>query len=119
MGMYTELLLKCSIKPGEKLEKLRSHSFENPCIKTERSCMFFSGGSLYHHPKSFFSLRERGYLFTRFDIKNYNSDIETLLEWLSDAVDEQDGQCVGWYWYEEEPVPSLLIMKDGKITINI
>lgn len=125
MGMYTELLLKCNIRKGEKLNKIREYlKFEGNITLTDtpRSMQIFRGGSYYHHPESIISLeddyRDGAYLFARFDIKNYDGDIEVFLDWLSDAVDELDEKCVGWYWYEEEDKPTLLIMDGGKIKLD-
>jgi len=118
MGMYTECLLKLSMKPGEKLEKIRDRisGIDNTITGTHRDGMLFLCNSFYHHPDTIASLKG-DYLFARFDLKNYDGDIEALLEWMSDSVDEPEGKCIGWFWYEEEDMPSLLVF-DGK-SINI
>lgn len=125
MGMYTECLLNCIVKKGAKLDAIRARlaGEEGTLTGSPRDRMLLTGGSFYHHPEKVASLYEvsytdSAYLFCRFDLKNYDSDIEIFLDWLSDAVDEVDDTCIGWYWYEEDPRPSLLIMKNGRITIS-
>lgn len=133
MGMYTELILKCDLKDDipEKSLRIIQNLFnpEGTCIDAE--CIedlpnhpFFkctrwshigNSSSYYHHPKAFSHL-EKGlgfYLFTRSDLKNYDNEIENFLDWISPFIRESEDKCVGWKWYEEDDVPTLLIF-DGK-----
>lgn len=128
MGMYTELVLKCQIKDeapsqvkevlkylfkgGEELKTLPDHKF----FKCPRWNGIGQCSSFYHHPKALSDYwtghgnndDRGGYLFSRSDLKNYDQEIENFLDWLMPYIDEYEGQCIGWQWYEEDDEPTLL-----------
>jgi len=135
MGMYTELVLKCQIKDdlpadvrsvlkylfkgGDKpLAVLPDHEF----FKCPRWDFIGQGSSFYHHPAALSDYwtghgdddNRGGYLFSRSDLKNYDNEIEKFIDWLRPYIDENDEQCIGWSWYEEEDQPTLLF-KDANI----
>lgn len=66
--------------------------------------------SCYHTPEVFNYLAKSKYIFTRCDLKNYHGEIEQFLEWIKPYLDQQEGDCIGWYWYEEDRSPTLLYM---------
>lgn len=131
MGMYTELVLKCSImedvpddvrlvlrhlfKQGAKPFNLPDHEF----FKCPRWDFIGSGSSFYHHPQALTHYwtghgdadNRGGNLFSRSDLKNYDGEIEKFIDWLMPYIDEEEGQCIGWSWYEEETEPTLLYKK--------
>ena len=119
MGMYTELVLKCSIKrdcPKEVVDILNKlfndaeYSGElpkHPFFSCARWDHIGSSNSFYHIPWSD-SKYERDYIFSRCDLKDYENEIDNFVNWLNTYIDAQPGTCIGWKWYEEDDAPTLL-----------
>ena len=119
--MYTELVLKAMIKEdspkivkdileflfngAEEPKKKPDHEF----FTKERWDIIGRCNSYYHVPFSLSKYSE-GYVFSRSDFKNYNSEIESFIDWIKPYIDEPDGYCIGWTWYEEYDVPTLIIL---------
>jgi hypothetical protein len=129
MGMYTELVLKCSIRddvPAD-VRAVLNHLFNGADMpKALPGHAFFEcprwdfigkGSSFYHTPFALSKYsdgfeddgRRGGHIFSRSDLKDYNDEIKHFTDWLMPYIDEPDGMCIGWSWYEEEDVPTLLI----------
>lgn len=125
MGMYTELVLKCQIKedaPQEvkdvvnylfrnqrKPERLPDHAF----FSCDRWDFIGKSCSYYHHPGVVNDVNDEFgdiSIFSRSDIKNYDGEIESFIDWLKPYIDAPEGQCIGWSWYEEEQQPTLIII---------
>lgn len=128
MGMYTELVLKCGIRDDvpsdvravlkhlfmqdEEPETLPDHAF----FKCPRWMMIGQCSSFYHHPRAMSDYwtghsdkdEQGGYLFSRSDLKNYDDEINLFIDWLRPYIDEEDEQCIGWSWYEEDCQPTLI-----------
>ena len=131
MGMYTELVLKTCIKDDidDKILSVIMFLFGGGICPTDLPAHSFfdcprwevvgRGSSFYHHPRnvSSFCVSCGGgkYLFSRSDLKNYDNEIELFLDWFSPLCEADEDACVGWYWYESEDRPTLLIMSEGKI----
>lgn len=127
MGMYTELVLKCQIKedaPAD-VKSVIAHMFcgddapeklpDHPFFGLTRWNFIGSCSSFYHHPEVVnscpkFDYTESQYIFSRSDIKNYDGEIESFIDWLKPYIDAPEGQCIGWLWYEEEQQPTLIII---------
>lgn len=127
MGMYTELVLKCQIKedaPAD-VKSVIAHMFcgddapeklpDHPFFGLTRWNFIGSCSSFYHHPEAVnscpkFDYTESQYIFSRSDIKNYDGEIESFIDWLKPYIDAPEGQCIGWSWYEEEQQPTLIII---------
>ena len=133
MGMYTELVLKCEIKDdvpayvkdvlkylfksGDEPQMLPKHAF----FECPRWPMVGRSGSFYHHPNpvsDYWTGHEGadnrgGQIFSRSDLKNYNDELTKFLDWLMPYIDQPDGACIGWTWYEEDDKPTL-IYKTGE-----
>lgn len=120
MGMYTELVLKCQINTGSMNEfELSAFNYlfnigerpvqlpEHPFFNCERWECIGNMSSFYHHPKPIKSFYD-DYLFSRSDLKNYNDEILHFLNWLNPFINELDGKCIGWQWYEESDSPTLI-----------
>lgn len=123
MGMYTELLLKCCIKeqiPSEVIHILNYMFKDTSTIQIEELTLpnhaFFrcsawnfigSSSSFYHIPCSS-NYFDKGYLFSRSDLKNYGNEIGLFLDWIDEYVDEPTGKCIGWTWHEEYNEPTLV-----------
>lgn len=110
MGMYTEVLIKGIIKEEQvdKVRKFMSGDFEDmDTPEIQFIC------SYYHFPRVILEWSEE-YLFFRCDIKNYHGQIEEFLDWLVPKMAKEFTEpfCVGWYWYEEDPAPKLIIKNE-------
>ena len=122
MGMYTELVIKCTIKENlpKEVEDTLQYLFSDgecpeflpthPFFLTSRWVAIGKCSSYYHIPKSY-SYYKEGYLFSRSDLKNYSGEIELFFDWLDPYIAELTGKCVGWKWYEEYDVPELVYKK--------
>lgn len=42
------------------------------------------------------------------NLKNYDSEIETFLEWIMPHVDAEPGQWLGYWMYEEDEQPTMI-----------
>ena len=127
--MYTELVLKCSIRPdcpqnikhilyflfNRGIEAFDVPHISNPpdheFFKKERWRMIGFCSSYYHVPFSL-SRYSENYIFSRSDLKNYSNEIESFLDWLDPYIDEYKGHCIGYKWYEEEEKPTLIFKKN-------
>ncbi|HAZ2983855.1 TPA: hypothetical protein J0587_004682 [Salmonella enterica subsp. enterica serovar Kentucky] len=127
MGMYTELVLKCQIKedaPAD-VKSVIAYMFcgedapkklpDHPFFGLTRWNSIGSCSSFYHHPEVVnscpkFDYTDSQYIFSRSDIKNYDGEIESFIDWLKPYVDAPEGQCIGWSWYEEGQQPTLIII---------
>jgi hypothetical protein len=52
-----------------------------------------------------------GYIFSRSDLKNYDDEIATFLDWLQPYIEEERGMCIGWTWHENEITPTLIFKR--------
>lgn len=119
MGMYTELLIKADIVRNPPVEVVAVLNFlfnsgeepktlpDHPFFKKERWSSIGRCSSFYHIPWVS-SKYEEGYLFSRSDLKNYDGEIDAFLDWLFPYIDEEDGKCIGWKFYEESDDPTLI-----------
>jgi len=128
MGMYTELVLGCSIKNNPEIITAIHWLLDNSKNKTNCPSilpqggridwMFNSSGSCYfggpsgiHHFK--YDTISDCYRFSaRFNIKNYDEEIQKFLEWLRPFIDQGSGSR-GWYaavTYEEADEPTLFYL---------
>ena len=122
MGMYTEIVIKCSIKENlpESIVSVLHYLFNNgdevaelpnhPFFKCSRWRAVGSCSSFYHIPWADSKYSE-DYLFSRSDLKNYDNEIALFFDWLDPYIEELTDKCVGWSWYEENDVPELVYKK--------
>lgn len=128
MGMYTELVLAVELnaEAGEIvpiLEAMISPKLEerseveaaiesippHPLFQTTRWWMMLLGTSCYFRGGPHSSIDDHcGHksLVVRFNIKNYESEIEHFINWLDPYV-RRDGYA-GYFRYEEDLVPTLI-----------
>lgn len=126
MGNYTELVFKAEVKkdlPKEVLdilnclfngasdipkpEVLPDHEF----FKTERWHLIGRGCSAYHVPWASSCFQE-GHVFSRSDIKNYDSEIEKFIDWVTPYLKYCDvGDCIGYKWYCQDTEPELIYVQ--------
>lgn len=124
MGTYTELVLKCCVKPDipEDVDRILRFLFKFERSDFEKSKLpdhdFFKkisweaigvSSSQYHIPQAM-SFYNGLYLFTRFDIKNYHNEIYLFLDWLLPYIGEESGQFLGWIMAERQKEPLFLYM---------
>jgi len=128
MGMYTELVLNVRFRHdtpeqvlnvlevltdpnGEyKLEGLQALLPDHPVLSKPRAHCLFHCCSHYFIPESFVRFFKDDiagcwFLMTRFDLKNYDGEIEALVEFIRPYV---EGSFMGYKRYEEDLVPTLL-----------
>jgi len=121
MGMYTELILGCSLKrdtPAEVIQTIR-----NLVNGTPQSADSFKttgrnplrGGSYYFgvistEPEFWFDdIRQAWILSSRGNIKNYEREIESFLTWLQPYIDRGSGsnEMYAIVMYEEATEPTI------------
>lgn len=121
MGMYTELVLKTEIKKNapDQVHDILNFLFngkDEPAEKPDHAFFKFSqwkqigSGCSYFHVPFPLSKYDEGYIFSRSDLKNYDGEIQSFIEWLKPYIDGIEGVCIGWLWYEEEDAPTLLFV---------
>lgn len=127
MGMYTELVLKCSVKKSSPCEVLNviNHLFnggedvvdvpDHEFFKCSRWMFIGNCSSYYHHPKTINDVHDVEYsdslhIFSRSDLKNYDDEINKFIDWVKPYLDHSPGECIGWQWYEEDDKPTLIIL---------
>jgi len=127
MGMYTELVIKADVRADitEQEKKVLNFLFnrsEEPSIEELPLHKFFmevrwryigDSCSYYHIPWSTSRYHE-DYIFSRSDLKNYGTEIESFLDWIDPLLDNEEGSCIGYWWYEEDKAPNLVYKQGGK-----
>lgn len=128
MGMYTELLFKAELRrdvPQSVIDTLlyltgesddesslpKDHEF----FDADRWRYVLRGSSYYFITGStkfwFDKIANRWFLVANSSIKNYDSDIEKFLTWISPHIeDSYPGSFLGYKMYEEAEHPTLLFM---------
>lgn len=122
MGMYTELVLKCEVQHflPKDVEDILNFLFnsrdvpeelpKHPFFECDRWRHIGNRSSYYHIPWCHSKYSEN-YIFCRCDLKDYDKEIELFLDWLSPYLYCPVGACIGWTWYEEDDVPTLIYKK--------
>lgn len=122
MGMYTELIFGAELKkdtPNEVIEALKymmGEVEEKPRkfpLPEGRCGRLFQGGSYYfainNSVKKMWldDIDKRWHISTRSNIKNYENEIETFLEWIKPYLDggsgKKDFYAIVTYEEAEEP----------------
>lgn len=129
MGMYTELIFGASIKedaPEEVIEALKymigktDEKPENFPLPDGRCEDLFRGGSYYfaiNDPATKMWLdhiTKQWHISTRSNIKNYENEIETFLEWIKPHIDSGSGarDLYAITIYEEQDAPTLYYLHE-------
>lgn len=130
MGMYTELVLSCRIKNDpvavEVLKfmcgKMGSDDAlplnlpEHPLFATTRWCRMFHSASYYFVPHSVAVFKQDAEIHTarewslivRCDLKNYDNEIEKVIDWLQPYLAAMSGEMIGYHRYEESDHPTII-----------
>lgn len=132
MGMYTELIFGASLKkdtPNEVIESLKymmGEIEEKPKfypLPEGRCEWMFRGGSYYfgvHNAVSKFwqdDISKSWVLSTRFNIKNYEDEIDTFLNWIKPYIESGSGNrdMYAIKIYEEQSEPTVYYLRDGVV----
>lgn len=96
MGMYTDFRLKCKVNPAFFVQSVLSgnESVTHPFFSKEHS----------HHIMSDAKIKN-GTLTICTEIKNYDKEIETFLDWLRPYM-VHTFNIIGYYIYENEYIPT-------------
>jgi len=141
MGMYTEIVVKIEINKvnvGEQAFSILEAMFNpNSCIdldelelpnhsffRCDRWQLIGNSSSFYHHPHvvgdwyypryETLSNDTDIYIFSRSDLKNYNSEIEQFFDWLDCLMlNNSNGDFIGYSLYEEETTPTIFRYRDA------
>jgi len=129
MGMYTELYISALVKVSgrDKEAFLRLFTNENTdnqlaafadlhdAFKLSRVQfgMIPGGCSHYFVPMStcqceWNEIADAYCLTFRCDLKNYEDEIETFMDWLMPHIDAEPGEHIGHMRYENDDAPTLL-----------
>ena len=127
MGMYTELIFGASLKTDtpkevidtlrymvgdiEQPEKLAFDSNRNPLRGGSHYFGVISGATKMYYN----DIAKCWVLSSRANIKNYDSDIETFLEWIKPFVDSGSGDrdMYAITIYEEQSEPTVYYLYDA------
>lgn len=130
MGMYTGLRLDCRLKEdkkeewGEILEIMLKGELDGATLEhwnhalftTERWFWMLNGTSCYLEPEFTPNSSLEGNRFRcQFNIKNYSSEIQHFLDWLSPYV---EALSHGAYRYEEDEAESPVVFENFSLRIN-
>lgn len=130
MGMYTELIFGAELKrdtPNEVIEALKymiGETKEKPSkfpLPDGRCEWLFQGGSYYFAINNAVTkmwlddIDNQWHISTRSNIKNYESEIETFLEWIKPYIDSGSGgrNLYAITIYEEQDTPTLYYLDDA------
>lgn len=131
MGMYTELhfnarlmddtpepimeLLRRMVEgDGEQAEARPDH----PLFKTRRWTCMLNCNSAYFDAETDSRIAvefeaetyERRLICVRTNLKNYDSEIEKFIDWITPYLAKDPGDFLGFYRYEEDEQPTLIFM---------
>lgn len=128
MGMYTELHFNAQLKRDTPKQVIDTLAYMNWQVQDEPSILpkhELFGKSRWDFmlrcSSSYFALSPASsvdwdedsrcyYLHVRCNLKNYNDEIESFLDWIMPYIDS-GGECLGYYRYEEENDPTLIYKK--------
>ena len=125
MGMYTEFHFNAELRrdtPEEVIAVLQymlGRIEEKPTLpehelfRTDRWKYMLRCDSYYFSADTYSTLRfdetsDAYYLCIRCNFKNYDNEIQKFVSWISPYLNEQKGDFLGFYRYEEEQNPVLL-----------
>lgn len=130
MGMYTELIFGAKLKietPTEVIDALKYMTGEikekpnNFPLPDGRCEWLFQGGSYYFAINNGISkmwlddIDKKWHISTRSNIKNYENEIETFLEWIKPYIAGGSGvrEMYAIVIYEEASEPTIYYLSEG------
>lgn len=130
MGMYTELHFNSALRKDVPVGVLEILGYmlgmseneptelpENRLFYTERWRYMLNMDSYYFDADTHSTLRHdwqgTWYLNIRCNLKNYDSEIEAFIKWISPYLSEykMKGDFLGFYRYEENEEPTLIYFR--------
>jgi hypothetical protein len=124
MGMYTHLRLDVEIYPKFKNEVL-AYIESVPRLRCTSYYFYDQGRHFIEEDDVAKSIIEKGsretapmcVIHADVSLKNYENEIDSYLEFLTGKMPMAsfDGECVGSVRYEEDLIPDLLFLEEGKI----
>ena len=131
MGMFTELVIKADVLPNlpdgvarvlnilfnpsniEIIDLAKEDLPDHPFFEATNWFLIGSCSSYYHIPWTS-SGYDKDYLFSRSDLKNYHDEIGLFIDWISPYLRNKVGTCIGYRWYEEDKIPTLIYRQGTK-----
>lgn len=128
MGMYTEIHYNAELKkdtPDEVIRLLkymvddgleeRPQTMNHPLFNCSRWGIMLRCDSYYfsadtHSTLRFDDISNSYFLCIRSSLKNYSDEIQQFINWIEPYVDEYKGDLLGYYRYEENPMPTLIFV---------
>lgn len=127
--MYTELIFGAALKvetPNSIIEALKYMTGElkekpvNFVLPDGKCEWLFMGGSYYFAINNSVNkmwlddIDKQWHISTRSNIKNYESEIETFLEWIKPWIDSGSGgkEMYAIVIYEEQDIPTMYYLYD-------
>lgn len=123
MGMYTQLVMGCEIKPekypeikdvlnymvygGDEPKEIPNH----PLFMTERWAVMLRCDSFYFDMITHSEIEvSDAFVFLSIvtNLKNYNNEIEHFLNWIMPYLDNPIYEFLGFTRYEEDNDPTLI-----------
>lgn len=132
MGMYTEFhfnaelvkdlpkevenILKYMIGESDVTDISPSDLLNHKLFSTPRWQVMLMGDSYYFAADTISTLRydnitNSHFLCIRCSFKNYDSEIELFLDWISPYIEMDSGEFLGFYRYEMDEIPTLIYHK--------
>lgn len=124
MGMYTELIFGASLKPEtpngviETLKNMCGLDSEIDILKLGRNPFwaqsYYFGVSSSKPFMQYDSIGKNWIISTRGNIKNYDNEIETFLEWIKPHIENGSGfrNMYALVTYEEAGEPTIYYLND-------
>ncbi|MDD9199531.1 hypothetical protein [Aliivibrio sp. S2MY1] len=121
MGLYTEILLRTTLKVelDSNTESVLNFLFNNGSEPTLLPDHVFFGCYNWHmfgrcNDSSFktISYLNNRHLFSRCDIKMVHDNIDKFIDWIEPYIDKEgeDLACIGWRWFEDDQKPELIFV---------
>lgn len=130
MGMYTALHFNSELNIPQECEVAEVLKYmvsdredkpteipNHPLFKTERWERMFQCDSYYfdedtHSTMRWDEIAKNYYLCLRFNVKNYDGEIEKFIDWIMLYLDKYEtGEFLGFYRYEEDEDPTIIKYK--------
>lgn len=127
MGMYTEIHFNSELKQNlpEDVVNILQYMIDSknePVLPDHEFFMCDRWRSLFrmdsyyfdadtHSTLRFDEISHAYYLCVRANLKNYDSEIEKFLDWITPYLAKDEGEFLGFYRYEENEQPILIYAK--------
>lgn len=118
MGMYTELVMGFRTQNPELIRFITELIEPNKIYNDRRDFMLKSSSYYFpcSSPCSHIIEDNLGYhnVSIRCSLKNYEGEIEWFIEKVKSMLEEQNGELLGYYRYEENKEPTLIYENESQ-----